>query len=247
MNPDADGDNLGGQWFRDVNSKRVRFLVDGSGSMSACMAWSYKNNKELEMGDTERTYYTPKDDPLYKAGKNYRETKAICHETRMERLQSELTELIQRLPPDTKISLEAFSTSQGVNNKIWDRSANGLVNIKDNRNSALTFIDSLDDESPREWGGTDPWDGLQRSFNDNEADTLYFLSDGLPTKRLSIGGNNDIDASYENSYITAAPYFASKNDSRDKKLKVNTTSIKLQSNWMEALSEQTSGNYLQSQ
>ena len=241
-----DGSSLGGDWFRDVNSKYVRFLVDGSGSMSACMAWSYKANGELEMGDTKRMFHTPAGDPLYN-NESYEFSYAICHETRMERLQKELSELVQTLPEDTKISLEVFSTTDAENNKQWGRSKNGLVSIGDgdNRTNALIFIESLDDPQPNTWGGTSPWSGIQRSFDDTETDTLYFLSDGLPTSTLSI--SNADDASYENDYKTAAPYYSSQNKNRIKPLIVNATSVKLMSDWMRILSEQTSGNYLQSQ
>ena len=58
---------------------------------------------------------------------------------------------------------------------------------------------------------------------------------------------NADDASYENDYKTAAPYYSSQNKNRIKPLIVNATSVKLMSDWMKILSEQTSGNYLQSQ
>ena len=119
-----------------------------------------------------------------------------------------------------------------------------MVNLGDNRTSALEFVDSLDDAAPTTWGGTKPWTGLERAFKDTTADTLYFLSDGLPTSRFSIPGP---DASYDNNYMTAAPYFAKMNDKRtESPLVVNSTSVKLESGWMEDLSVRTSGTYLQS-
>ena len=245
------GTSLDSKWFRDVNSRYVRFLVDGSGSMSACMSWSYKVNGDLEMGDTIRTFHTPSDgdpaDPLYKKYKSvWADTYAICNETRMERLKTELSSLIRNLPEDTKVGLEIFSTTNKANNRQWERSKNGLVTISsgDNRDNALAFIESLDDPSPHTWGGTDPWDGLQRAFDDDETDTLYFLSDGLPTEDLYIG--NGMYASYEDDYKSAAGFFSSKNKERKTPLKVNTTSVKLNSQWMENLSDLTSGKYLQS-
>ena len=63
------------------------------------MAWSYKANGELEMGDTKRMFHTPAGDPLYN-NKSYEFSYAICHETRMERLQKELSELVQTLPEE---------------------------------------------------------------------------------------------------------------------------------------------------
>ena len=246
MSPDDDSTTLGSEWFRDVNSKNVRFLVDGSGSMSACMAWSFDENGSLEIGDTRRDYHTPQGDPLYR-GNAYESSKAICNETRMERLQRELSELIQQLPNDTQISLEVFSTPDYYNNRQWQKSKDGLVTLGDgdNRASALEFVSSLDEASGKTWGGTNPWEGLKRSFEDTEADTLYFLSDGLPTTKLNIPGE---DASYSNQYKPAADYYAGLNGTRQTKpLQVNATSVMLSSEWMKNLSDLTSGNYLQSQ
>ncbi len=246
MTTDRETGTLGSEWFRDVNSQRVRFLVDGSGSMSACMAWSKDENGSLELGDTSRIFHTPQGDPLYK-GNSYQSSKAICNETRMERLQRELSELIQRLPNDTRISLEVFSTPGYYNNRQWEKSKDGLVTIGfgDNRDSALEFVSSLDEAPGNTWGGTNPWAGLKRSFDDTEADTLYFLSDGLPTSTLYIPGE---DASYSNQYKPAAEYYAGLNNSRTTKpLEVNTTSVMLGSEWMEELSNKTSGEYIQSQ
>ena len=81
----ADGETgaLGSEWFCDRNNRNVRFLVDGSGSMSACMAWSYDEDEALEIGDTSREYQTPQGDPLYR-GNSYESSKAICNETRMD-------------------------------------------------------------------------------------------------------------------------------------------------------------------
>lgn len=247
MTPGDSTASLGSEWFRDVNSQNVRFLVDGSGSMSACMAWSFGKNGALEMGDTNQVFHTPEGDPLYR-GNSYETSKAICNETRMERLQRELSELIQQLPKDTRISLEVFSTPGYYNNRQWEKSKDGLVTIGDgdNRESALAFVSSLNDEPGTTWGGTNPWAGLERSFEDKEADTLYFLSDGLPTTKLSIPGE---DASYSNDFRPAATYYAKLNEEerQTKPLQVNSTSVMLSSPWMEDLSKKTEGNYIQSQ
>ena len=246
MTPDGVTGTLGSEWFRDVNSKNIRFLVDGSGSMSACMAWSFDEKGSLELGDTSRVFHTPQGDPLHR-GNSYESTKAICNETRMERLQRELSELIQQLPNDTSISLEVFSTPGYYNNRQWEKSKDGLVTLGDgdNRDSALEFVSSLDEAAGSTWGGTNPWQGLNRSFDDTEADTLYFLSDGLPTTALSIPGE---DATYSNQYKPAAAYYANLNNARQTKpLQVNTTSVMLWSEWMENLAKNTSGNYIQSQ
>ena len=46
----------------------------------------------------------------------------------MERLQRELSELIQQLPNDTRISLEVFSTP-GYNNRQWQKYKDGLSHL----------------------------------------------------------------------------------------------------------------------
>ena len=48
-------------WFRNVSSKRVRFLVDGSGSMSACMIWSKNADGKYVKGDSYRYFYSPEE------------------------------------------------------------------------------------------------------------------------------------------------------------------------------------------
>ena len=61
-----------GAFFQNITSKNVRFIVDGSGSMSACVMWA-------EGYDRRRTFYDP--------GQGYFTTSRICSFTRMEALQ----------------------------------------------------------------------------------------------------------------------------------------------------------------
>ena len=235
-------DGLGGGWFPNVTSSRVRFLLDGSGSMSACMDWRRNVDGNLERGENWRTFYTPPGDPVRRG--NYTRTNAICNETRMERLQLDLITLLDSLPDETMISLEAFSSENYQNNRRWSVSRNNLVRIGDsnNRQGAKDFVNSLNDGSPNRWGGTYPWPGLQRAFNDTETDTLYFLSDGLPTE----APDGFREWAYQN-YMPAATYYTSYNDNRDTQLKVNTTAVGVNAPWMLALSEKASGAHLQSQ
>ena len=107
------------------------------------------------------------------------------------------------------------------------------------RDSAIAFVNTLDDPYPTEWGGTKPWDAIQKAFDDEEVNTLYLLSDGKP--------NRDIDGGYWSSkdHDETANYYAEQNQNRDIKLEVNSTSLGLSSPWMEKLSELTSGEYNQ--
>ena len=223
---DRNGGVLSGAFFKDINSKRLRFVVDGSGSMSACVMWG-------EGYGSSRTYYDP--------NRGYFSTSRNCAFTRMEAMQGELTGILTDLSGDTKVGLQAFSTSGRANNKSWEPSKQRLVTIGEPgmRDSAIAFVNTLDDPYPTQWGGTKPWDAIQTAFDDDEVDTLYLLSDGKPNRDRNGGSWSSYD------YNSTANYYADQNKDRDVSLKVNTTSLGLASPWMEKLSELTAGEYNQ--
>ena len=88
-------------------------------------------------------------------------------------MQSELTSILTNLSDDTKIGLHAFSTTGKANNKSWAPSNNRLVDISEPgmRDSAIAFVNTLDDPYPGSWGGTKPWNAMQKTFNNEEVDT----------------------------------------------------------------------------
>ena len=159
----------------------------------------------------------------------------------MEAMQDELTTILTDLSDETRIGLRSFSTSGRKNNKNWAPSSNKLVTIGEPgmRESAIAFVNTLDDSYPGDWGGTKPWTAIQAAFNDQEVDTLYLLSDGQPNNDRWGGSWSSKD------YNKTAEYYAAQNNYRDIELKVNTISLGLSSPWMEILSELTSGNYNQ--
>ena len=222
----------GGAFFQNITSNNVRFILDGSGSMSACVAWSG------EYGNTRRRFYDPQ--------KGYYRTYRICSFTRMEALQNEMINIVNNLPDYTKIGLSAFSTNGKRNNKTWSQSRNNLVELgpanSEARQSAITFINSLSSSDRVYWGGTMPWNPLDDAFNDELTDTVYFLSDGKPNKDRSNGSWNSSDDD------EVADYYASLNASRvidgNKAIKINATSVGLDSEWMQLLSSRTSGEYI---
>ena len=227
------GEAINTTYFRNVRSKRIRFLVDGSGSMSACILWGSKGYP-----GKSRIYWFPVGvDGLGR----YRSSRRHCALTRMESLQIELTNLLTALPSDTKISIQSFSSKGYRNHKVWNKSRDGLVMIGDNGvlKSAMVFVNSLDNGDPRRWGGTYPWKGLDVSFQDNETDTLYFLTDGKPNKTRNGLSWKD------NNYDTTINHYLDSNEKRKQILKTNTISIGLSSPWMEELSINTYGNYHQ--
>ena len=222
----------GGAFFQNITSRNVRFILDGSGSMSACVAWSG------EYGNKRRRFYDP--------SKGYFRTYRICSFTRMEALQHEMVDIIQNLPDATKMGLASFSTDGRHNNKTWDLSESSLVELgpanSNTRQSAIDFVLSLSSGDPRDWGGTMPWRSLDQAFTDGITDTVYFLSDGKP--------NYDQDSSTWRSsdYETVANYYAALNATRvsggKRSIKINSTSVGLDSEWMQLLSSKTSGEYI---
>ncbi len=222
----------GGAFFQNITSRNVRFILDGSGSMSACVAWSG------EYGNTRRRFYDPE--------RGYIRTSRICSFTRMEALQHEMIDIIQNLPDATKMGLAAFSTDGRRNNKTWALSESNLVELgpenSDTRQSAIDFVLSLSSGDPRYWGGTMPWDTLDDAFGDGITDTVYFLSDGKPNYDQNSGSWRSDD------YETVADYYAGLNATRvtngEKSIKINSTSVGLDSTWMQLLSSKTSGSYI---
>ena len=215
---------LNGAFFRNISSDRVRFLLDGSGSMSACILWGSGRGQR-------RTYWN---------GNRYISTRKICALTRMESLQNELVMIINGLPDNTKINIESFSSRGYLNHRRWKPSVDGLISLDDSetRQSAISFVHSLNDGSVTRWGGTIPWDGLDTALKDQETDTLYFLSDGEPnTNHQGRQWSND-------DFSSTVDYYISKNNQRDKKITINTTALGLNSNWMKGLANRSTGDYL---
>ena len=218
------GEVLNGLFFRNVNSKNMRFLVDGSGSMSACILWGsgYGSLK------------------FYWNGYRYTTNSRTCSLTRMESLQHELISLLSELSDDTFISIRSFSSPGYQNHRIWKDASEGLVKLgsKGARESAIAFVNTLDDGNPTKWGGTQPWEGLDEAFADEKTNTLYFLSDGQPNTNRN-GGNW---TSSDNS--RAASYYIDLNNGRETTLKVNTVTLGIKSKWMKKLANQTTGEHL---
>ena len=221
--------------FKDITSKHVRFVLDGSGSMSACILWGNTRT------GVDQKYYDPNQG-------GYFVTDWHCHITRMETLQQELRTMISDLDKDTNISLEMFSAPGGKNHEqIWELSKNGLTRIGDLgvRESALNWVNTLDDvDNVSDWGGTIPWPGMSRAFDDTATDTVYFLSDGQPNsfQHSSLKNNDNTANGVVNHYISENTVRLAKNKTP---LKVNTIALGIKSEWMEELSSQTGGNYMQ--
>ena len=204
-----------------VTSDAIQLIVDGSGSMSACITWGSTTNS------LSRVYYN---------GSSYTSTKRNCLVTRMESLQNELRNLLMSLPSTARISLQAFSSPGYLNHRSW---MNGnLVLFSDtNRTSALAFVNSLSAGDVTRWGGTVPWPTLDKAFANLSAQSIYFMTDGDPNNDRNGGSWSSAD------FQPTANTYLGVNNGRTIKLTVNTVSIGQDSPWLKLLSDGAIGTY----
>ena len=193
--------------------------------MSTCVSWG------SNYGEKARTYYD---------GSRYISTKQNCLMTRMESLQKELRGLIESLSSDTTISLQSFSSPGYNNHRSWNDGK--MVELNDsNRSSALEFVNSLSAGSVTRWGGTRPWNALDKAFENEDANSIFLMTDGEP--------NYDRNNGYwsKKDYRKTANAYIAMNDDREERgwgaLDVNTVSVGRQSPWMEMMSGGAGGEY----
>jgi len=206
-----------------VDSKAIQLIVDGSGSMSTCIAWG--NNYTAK----NRTYYN---------GSRYFRTRQNCLMTRMESLQTELRSLIESLENGTQVSLQSFS-SPGYYNHRSLRDGQ-LITLDDiSREEVLEFVSSLSASPVTNWGGTRPWDSLNLAFSNNEATAIFFMTDGDPNYDRNGGrwSNRDFQPT-ANTYINL-----NSKPNRSQPLEVNTVSVGQNSEWLKLISQGANGIY----
>ena len=137
-----------------VSSRRVIFIIDVSSSMA--QAYKKKNRSKLP----ERTT-----SPGEKNGKTTEKTV-----TKIEMAKKELISAVRRLTFDTRFNIIFYNQ----NYHPWHKSIQkASVRLKD---EAIAFVQTF-----RPNGMTNIYDTLVFALKDTEADTIYLLSDGLPT------------------------------------------------------------------
>lgn len=110
------------------------------------------------------------------------------------------------------------------------------------RQSAINFVLSLSNSNPKYWGGTMPWSSLDQAFADGNTDTIYFLSDGKPNFDPNNNSWNVDD--YEKIAKTYEDLNATRVTNNNDSIAINSTSLGLESEWMQILSSRTSGEYI---
>lgn len=204
-----------------VNSTKLHLIVDGSGSMSTCIAWGSTYSSQ------RRTFFN---------GSRYFSTRQTCLLTRMEALQNELRTLLDSLADHTLVSLQAFSSPGYLNHRSWLDGATVPLN-ETNRASALEFVNSLSDGTVTRWGRTEPWAALNLAMTAAEAHTVLFMTDGSPDVDPNGGSWSSAD-----EQPTATTYINLANN-RTPGLSVSTVSVGQDATWLELLSNGASGTY----
>jgi len=95
---------------------------------------------------------------------------AMRQVSKLNSAKKELTKTIESLAPDTRFNIITF----GETPLVWQ---NDLITADTlNKNSAIAFINALNGR-----GGTPALAALQQAFSFTDADTIFFVSDGIPT------------------------------------------------------------------
>jgi len=89
---------------------------------------------------------------------------------RLDRAKQELIRVVENLPPTTLFNIVTFSDGAGAwAKKMQEASA---ANVR----KAVKFVDRLGPQN-----GTSAWQALALALEDEDVDTIFFLSDGSPT------------------------------------------------------------------
>jgi hypothetical protein len=147
---------------QEIMSKKIMFVIDRSGSMQA---------RDPAMKKSEGGQLTPVD-PNYKKGPEDPwggDTSLPLDRARIERVKKELSKCIAAMDPKTKFNVVYFSSSVAM----WQKKL--VYANSQNKKTAIKWISGL---GPM--GSTHTDDALKKAFENQEFDTMFFLSDGQP-------------------------------------------------------------------
>lgn len=154
-----------------VTSRRVLFIVDTSGSMNILEREGWPNVPQVPTGGSGSSQMdgggSPITNPLW-----LQWIRLNPLSVRMARAKAELTRLVEQLPTNTLFNIVAFNSRTVP----WQKT---LVPVTPQSiESAKQFVEAL-----RDGGATAADLALATAFHDNNlADTIYFLSDGEPSR-----------------------------------------------------------------
>ena len=156
----------------EVSSKRLGLVVDISSSMRqlvAVKAESIEEDEEEEaVGGEGRTRVAPAKKKKKKPGGIVvKDGKAM----KIDILKKEMTRLLKKLPADTFLNMISFDATF----RPWQKALQPLKGK--GRAKALSYVARITTGS-----GTNVFDTLEFALKDKRVDTIYLLTDGLPTR-----------------------------------------------------------------
>jgi len=152
----------------EVSSKRVGFVVDISSSMLETVPVKIGGKPEESEDDGK-----PAGKTRVRGGSGGGGPKGPVKEgkaQKIEVLKKELSRLIRKLPNDMQINIVTFS----ANFSAWQKELQPLAGP--GRQKAVSFVEGLKTGS-----GTNVFDSLEAALKDRRVDTIYLLTDGMPT------------------------------------------------------------------
>ena len=203
----------------EVSSKRLGLVVDISSSMRQLVAVKTESLEEDEeeeaAGGEGRTRVAPAKKKKKKPGGIVvKDGKAM----KIDILKKEMTRLLKKLPADTFLNMISFDATF----RPWQKALQPLKGK--GRAKALSYVARITTGS-----GTNVFDTLEFALKDKRVDTIYLLTDGLPTRgRLT---------------APAAILKEIKLLNRTRGVTIHTIAFGAESNLLRQLAEQNGGQY----
>ena len=156
----------------EVSSKRLGLVVDISSSMRQLVAVKaeslVEDEEEEAAGGEGRTRVAPAKKKKKKPGGIVvKDGKAM----KIDILKKEMTRLLKKLPADTFLNMISFDATF----RPWQKALQSLKGK--GRAKALSYVARIATGS-----GTNVFDTLEFALKDKRVDTIYLLTDGLPTR-----------------------------------------------------------------
>ena len=163
----------------EVSSKRLGLIVDISSSMRQLVAVKAESLEEEEeeeeveeaAEDGSRTRVAPVKKKKKKTNKEAGIVLKDGKARKIDILKKEMTRLLKKLPVDTFLNMISFDATF----RPWQKALQPLRGK--GRAKALSYVARITTGS-----GTNVFDTLEFALKDKRVDTIYLLTDGLPTR-----------------------------------------------------------------
>ncbi len=156
----------------EVNSGRVAFLVDASSSMLQTVPVKRRlDDGDGDEGERRRGRTGVRKPSGGDGGEKKGGGKATGKARKIDVLKSELVRVIKRLPATTSINIIFFHS----NYNSWKKQLHPLSGR--GRAEAVSFVRGLNNGT-----GTNVFDTLEFALRDKRVDTIFLLTDGMPTR-----------------------------------------------------------------